>query len=153
MDGIYLDYNGSAPLDPRVAEVMRQALTEGLGNASAVHRFGRRQTAAVDEARDHVAAMVGGRPEAAEHRVPPLQSRRRPGRRHPTGPGRGVPGKRLPFRFHRAVSDHAGHGHVAGRGVRGRPVQRGPLHHHAGDRELAIEAAVTTVEFVRDTER
>ena len=62
MDGIYLDYNGSAPLDPRVAAVMSQALTEGLGNASAVHRFGRRQTAAVDEARDHIAAMVGGRP-------------------------------------------------------------------------------------------
>ena len=64
MDGIYLDYNGSAPLDPRVAEVMRQALTEGLGNASAIHRFGRRQTAAVDEAREHVASMVGGRPSA-----------------------------------------------------------------------------------------
>ena len=36
MDGIYLDYNGSAPLDPRVPEVMASALTEGLGNASSV---------------------------------------------------------------------------------------------------------------------
>ena len=27
MDGIYLDYNGSAPLDPRVAEVMARALS------------------------------------------------------------------------------------------------------------------------------
>ena len=61
MDGIYLDYNGSAPLDPRVAEVMANALTEGLGNASAIHQFGRRQAAAADEAREHVAAMVGGR--------------------------------------------------------------------------------------------
>ena len=62
MDGIYLDYNGSAPLDPRVGETMVRALTEGLGNASSVHRFGRRQAAAADEARDHIASMVGGRP-------------------------------------------------------------------------------------------
>ena len=61
MDGIYLDYNGSAPLDPRVAEVMARALTEGLGNASSVHGFGRRQAATADEAREHVAALVGGR--------------------------------------------------------------------------------------------
>ena len=60
-DAIYLDYNGSAPLDPRVAEVMARALTEGVGNASSVHRFGRRQAAAADEAREHVAALVGGR--------------------------------------------------------------------------------------------
>ncbi len=61
MDAIYLDYNGSAPLDPRVAEVMASAMTEGLGNASAIHPFGRRQAAAADEAREQVAAMVGGR--------------------------------------------------------------------------------------------
>ena len=62
MEGIYLDYNGSAPLDPRVAEVMGRALREGLGNASSAHRFGRRQAAAVDAARERVAALVGGRP-------------------------------------------------------------------------------------------
>ena len=58
---VYLDYNGSAPLDPRVAEVMVPILSEGVGNASSTHRFGRRQAAAVDEAREHVAAMIGGR--------------------------------------------------------------------------------------------
>ena len=36
-------------------------LTGSVGNASSVHRFGRRQAAAVDEAREHVAALVGGR--------------------------------------------------------------------------------------------
>ena len=61
MREVYLDYNGSAPLDPRVAEVMVPILSEGIGNASSTHRFGRRQAAAVDEAREHVAAMVGGR--------------------------------------------------------------------------------------------
>ena len=58
---VYLDYNGSTPLDPRVAEVMLPVLLKGIGNASAVHRFGCHQTAAVDQAREQVAALVGGR--------------------------------------------------------------------------------------------
>ena len=58
--GIYLDCNASAPLDPRVAEVMVSALTKG-GNASSTHNFGRRQAALVDDAREQVAALVGGR--------------------------------------------------------------------------------------------
>ena len=61
MTSVYLDYNGSAPLDPRVAEVMVPILMEGIGNASSVHRFGRQQNAAIDEAREHVGAIVGGR--------------------------------------------------------------------------------------------
>ena len=62
MREIYLDYNASAPLDPRVFEAMAPALSGEVGNASSVHRFGRRQAAAVDAAREHVAALVGGRP-------------------------------------------------------------------------------------------
>ena len=62
MSEVYLDYNGSAPLDPRVAEVMLPILTEGVGNASAAHQFGRRQAAAISVAREEVAELVGGRP-------------------------------------------------------------------------------------------
>lgn len=62
LSGVYLDYNGSAPLDPRVLEAMMPALAEGIGNASSVHGFGRSQAAAVGEAREQVAALVGGRP-------------------------------------------------------------------------------------------
>ena len=62
MSEVYLDYNGSAPLDPRVAEVMLPVLTEGVGNASAAHQFGRRQAAAVSVAREEVAELAGGRP-------------------------------------------------------------------------------------------
>ena len=62
MRSVYLDYNGSAPLDPRVAEIMVPILMEGIGNASSIHHFGRRQSVVVDEAREHVGAMVGGRP-------------------------------------------------------------------------------------------
>ena len=58
---VYLDYNGSAPLDPRVAEAMLPVLMDGIGNASAGHRFGCRQAATVDQAREQVAALVGGR--------------------------------------------------------------------------------------------
>ena len=61
MKEVYLDYNGSAPLDPRVAEAMLPTLIKGVGNASASHRFGRYQTAAVEHAREQVAAFVGGR--------------------------------------------------------------------------------------------
>lgn len=63
MKEVYLDYNASGPVDPRVAEAMLPLLTsaEGVGNASSAHRFGRRVAAAVDEAREHVAALVGGR--------------------------------------------------------------------------------------------
>ena len=62
MTDVYLDYNASAPLDPRVFEAMVPVLSGEVGNASSVHRFGRRQAAVVNEAREHVAALVGGRP-------------------------------------------------------------------------------------------
>ncbi len=60
MNEIYLDYNASAPCDPRVVEAVAKAMTDGFGNASSAHRFGRRQAAAVDEAREQVANLVGG---------------------------------------------------------------------------------------------
>ena len=62
MTEVYLDYNASAPLDPRVFEAMAPVLSGEVGNASSVHRFGRRQAAAVDDAREQVSALVGGRP-------------------------------------------------------------------------------------------
>ncbi len=59
MPGVYLDYNASSPLDPRVAEAMVPVLTERFGNASSVHRFGRAQAALVDDARSELAELVG----------------------------------------------------------------------------------------------
>ena len=59
---VYFDYNGSAPLDPRVADVMVPVLTEWWGNASSTHSFGRRQASLVEDARQQVAALVGGSP-------------------------------------------------------------------------------------------
>ena len=74
MSEVYLDHNTPAPLDPRVAEAMLPVLTGGVGNASSVHRFGRRQAAAVDEAREHGAAMVGGRPSGVVFTVGELHT-------------------------------------------------------------------------------
>ncbi len=62
MDRIYLDHNATTPLDPRALEAMVEALRDGFGNPSSLHWFGQRARAAVEEARDRVAALVGAAP-------------------------------------------------------------------------------------------
>lgn len=57
---IYLDYSATTPVDPRVAEKMIPWLTEHFGNpASRSHAYGWEAEAAVEEAREQVAALVG----------------------------------------------------------------------------------------------
>jgi cysteine desulfurase len=56
---IYLDYSATTPVDPRVAQKMIPWLTEQFGNpASRSHAFGWAAEAAVEEAREQVAALV-----------------------------------------------------------------------------------------------
>jgi len=56
---IYLDYSATTPVDPRVAEKMITFLTDEFGNpASRSHSFGWTAEAAVEEAREQVAALV-----------------------------------------------------------------------------------------------
>jgi cysteine desulfurase len=57
---IYLDYSATTPVDPRVAEKMIPWLTEQFGNpASRSHSYGWDAEAAVEKAREDVAALVG----------------------------------------------------------------------------------------------
>lgn len=60
---IYLDYHATTPVDPRVANVVLQAMTDTFGNASSVdHAIGDRAEAAVKQSARHVAALVGASP-------------------------------------------------------------------------------------------
>ncbi len=63
MDKIYLDYAATTPLDERVFEGMRPFFREHFGNPSSIHRYGQRAEAAVDEAHETVAAVLGCRPD------------------------------------------------------------------------------------------
>jgi cysteine desulfurase len=61
---IYLDYSATTPVDPRVAAKMIPYLTEHFGNpASRSHAFGWETEKAVEEAREHVAALVNCDPK------------------------------------------------------------------------------------------
>jgi len=56
---IYLDYSATTPVDPRVAQKMIPCLTENFGNpASRSHSLGWTAEKAVEEAREHIAALV-----------------------------------------------------------------------------------------------
>jgi cysteine desulfurase len=57
---IYMDYNATTPVDPRVAEAMTPYLTEKFGNsASRSHQFGWVAEEAVDYSREQVAKLIG----------------------------------------------------------------------------------------------
>ena len=59
---IYCDHNATTPIRPEVLEAMLPFLRNEYGNASSVHRLGSRARCAVEEARAHVAALLGARP-------------------------------------------------------------------------------------------
>ena len=61
---IYMDYSATTPVDPRVASMMIPYLTEKFGNpASSSHAFGWEAEAAVELAREQVAALVNCDPK------------------------------------------------------------------------------------------
>ncbi|OGT26137.1 MAG: IscS subfamily cysteine desulfurase, partial [Gallionellales bacterium RIFOXYD2_FULL_52_7] len=61
---IYMDYSATTPVDPRVADKMIPYLCEKFGNpASRSHAFGWEADAAVELAREQVAALVNADPK------------------------------------------------------------------------------------------
>lgn len=59
---VYLDYNATTPLCREAMEAMLPFLEGGFGNPSSIHAEGRKARAAVDDARDRLAAILGARP-------------------------------------------------------------------------------------------
>jgi cysteine desulfurase len=59
---VYLDYNATTPVAPAVLEAMLPFLGDNFGNAGSVHTPGQRARAAVDSARESVAALIGAKP-------------------------------------------------------------------------------------------
>ncbi len=61
MHRIYLDNNSTTPVLPEVFEAMRPYFTDQFGNASSIHHHGQHTRAAVEDARESVAQMLGCR--------------------------------------------------------------------------------------------
>jgi len=59
MRRVYLDYNATAPLLPEALEAALPYYTSVWGNASSIHRQGREARMAVEDAREHVARLIG----------------------------------------------------------------------------------------------
>lgn len=59
---IYLDFNASTPIDPRVELVMNHTIDRAYGNPSSPHWAGIPARVIVDEAREKVAALLGCKP-------------------------------------------------------------------------------------------
>jgi cysteine desulfurase len=59
MKPIYLDYNATTPIDPRVAKAMQPFISEHFGNPSSSHAYGVAARKAVERARSQVAALLG----------------------------------------------------------------------------------------------
>jgi cysteine desulfurase len=60
MRRVYLDNNATTPVLPAVIEAMQPYFTEHFGNASSIHHHGQETRAAVERARESVAALLGG---------------------------------------------------------------------------------------------
>src|SRR5579864_1043479 len=58
---VYFDNNATTPVLPEVLEAMRPYFNERFGNASSIHHHGQETRAAVERAREFVAALLGCR--------------------------------------------------------------------------------------------
>src|SRR4029077_15935744 len=62
MTRVYLDFNATTPVDPTVLDAMLPYLSADFANPSSIHTPGQRARAAVETAREQVAALIGAKP-------------------------------------------------------------------------------------------
>uniref|UniRef100_A0A3B4WJT0 Selenocysteine lyase n=1 Tax=Seriola lalandi dorsalis TaxID=1841481 RepID=A0A3B4WJT0_SERLL len=62
-DRIYMDYNATTPLEPEVIQAITEALQEAWGNPSSNYIAGAKAKAIINQSRENVARMVGGKAE------------------------------------------------------------------------------------------
>jgi cysteine desulfurase len=60
---VYLDNNATTQVDPRVLEAMLPYFSEYYGNPSSMHSFGGGVAAKIQQAREHVAGLIGASPD------------------------------------------------------------------------------------------
>src|SRR5262249_56116739 len=60
---VYLDHNATTAVEPAVLDAMLPYFSGDFGNAASIHTPGQRARAAVETAREQVAALVGARPQ------------------------------------------------------------------------------------------
>src|ERR1700720_1662976 len=63
MNRIYLYHNATTGVEPAVLDAMIPYFSTEFGNASSIHSFGQRARAAVETAREQVAALLNARPQ------------------------------------------------------------------------------------------
>jgi cysteine desulfurase len=63
MNPVYLDYAATTPVDPIVLDKMLPYFNETFGNPSSIHRFGQRAEAALETAREDIAAILHCSPQ------------------------------------------------------------------------------------------
>ncbi len=56
---IYLDYNATTPVDPRIVDAMLPLFTQSYANPASKHAAGQAAATLVEDAREQVAALVG----------------------------------------------------------------------------------------------
>lgn len=62
MAHIYLDYNASTPLDPRILKILTQALEEDQGNPSSIHFYGKESHHKLELSREKIARFFKVKP-------------------------------------------------------------------------------------------
>src|SRR6266851_3929651 len=63
MNRVYLDFNATTPVEPEVLDAMLPYFSAEFANAASIHTPGQHARAAVETARERVAALIGARPQ------------------------------------------------------------------------------------------